>query len=52
MTYTVEDYINFYEELSNEELLDELIRYSSSPASKRYKALRILILNKMEEEEK
>ena len=48
MTYTVEDYINHYEDLSNEELLDELIRYSGSPASKRYRALRILILDKME----
>ena len=52
MTYTVEDYINFYEDLSNEELLDELIKYSGSPASKRYRALRILILDKMEGESK
>lgn len=52
MTYTVEDYINFYEDLSNEELLDELIRCSGSPASKRYRALRILILDKMEGESK
>ena len=48
MNYTVEDYMNFYEDLSNEELLDELIKYSGSPASKRYRALRILILDKME----
>jgi len=52
MTYTVEDYINFYEDLSNEELLDELIKYSGSPANKRYRALRILILDKMEGEKK
>ena len=51
MSYTVEDYLNFYEDLSNEELLDELIKYSSSPASKRYRALRILILDKMDKGE-
>lgn len=48
MTYTVEDYMNFYEDMTNEELLNELVRYSGSPADKRYRALRILILDKME----